>query len=625
MEFAKFGGENRIIKIVSTIAFIFIAISLDIIAKTSPTVGYEVSIYNAYPSYFWFLVIASIACGIGILLYQAFAQEKSRWWVLGLVIIILVNTIFLLMPEFRGYSFYARGEDTLTHAGYIRDILNTGHVGESNYYPIEHILGTNLIQVSGISLEDVSALFFVLFSGMYIITIYPLAKSTSKHSGQVLLIVAFASPLIYSFFHVNISPNIFSLFMLPCLLYFYHKRELIPSNRMENTIAVLILAFCIVFFHAVTTLFTIIVFFVFGLAYALYSNFIVRRLSEHRQYGIVGKNFLRITFILFIAFFMWYFSYSSICNSFRRVADWLIYQIGTPLFDAQLETLRETGPTWSQTFELFVNRYGAIFLLLLLSSICCIYVIRKSLSKAHNIGPMMFTYAIQFTIALFISVIMLFGYFFEYNPVRVFRLPLLMGTILSGLVVYDFVSGYTRKKSNKRNKLRQRLFIIVIWMTIMVMVTLSFGSVYNSPRVYLPNSQTTSMDLVGTEWLDKSKSPDIRIIVSRWSAHSLHRFEDYNFGIDSSPTVKVGIIHEYLPSHFGYGGNSSVVESLGFRDMYVVIFQVDKVITMFVPENVGSNIDQWTEEDFAKLKVDPTAVHVYANGEFDVWGVYGEF
>ena len=78
-----------------------------------------------------------------------------------------------------------------------------------------------------------------------------------------------------------------------------------------------------------------------------------------------------------------------------------------------------------------------------------------------------------------------------------------------------------------------------------------------------------------------------------------------------------------LPSHFGYEQNDSIAESLGFRDKYVAVSQLDRVAPMIYPENVRSKCYQWTEEDFAKLSSDSTATKVYENGEFEVWRVYG--
>ncbi|MGB9622677.1 MAG: hypothetical protein ACPL07_02420, partial [Candidatus Bathyarchaeia archaeon] len=462
-------------------------------------------------------------------------------------------------------------------------------------------------------------LFFVLFSGIYILNIYLLARSICNHSGQVLFIVAFASPLIYSLLHVVIHPGTLSLFMIPCLLYFYQKREKLPYGRRKYTALLLLLAFSITFFHPVTTLFVLAIFLTFGLACALYSRFLSYEASKIGHYEIVGKNFLGISLIMFIAFLTWYFSFAYIQRSFKAVYDWLVYQIGTPLIQATLEPLAEAGLTPLQSFELFLNRYGAIFLLLLISGIASVSVLIKSLSRKHNVEPMKFVYAILFLISLFIGATMLFGYFVESNPVRVARLPLLMGTIVSGLVVYDFVNRVSKKDIAKRKA--QRLgFMIAISMVIVVMVVLSLGSLYGSPRVWDVNQQVTRMDIVGTEWFGRLKDPNIPVVTN--IPEQIRRFEHYNFGIDSSAITGAKVESERLPSHFGYDENDRIAEVLNFEDRYLIIFGLDKAAVLLFRECPSPKVHQYTEEDFAKLNSDPWTAKLYCNGEFEVWRIY---
>lgn len=97
-EFIKSNEGDIPIKIVSVIAFIFITFALIIIARTPPASGYELSIYYAYPWYFWYFFCISIICGILILIHQAFTEQESNWWLIGLCIVIFSNTIFLGLP-----------------------------------------------------------------------------------------------------------------------------------------------------------------------------------------------------------------------------------------------------------------------------------------------------------------------------------------------------------------------------------------------------------------------------------------------------------------------------------------------------------------------------------------------
>jgi hypothetical protein len=619
-------------KILVTAASIFITLALCIIALTSPAVGYEISIYDTYPAYFWFFLIATITCAVIILLRQAFAEKKSKKWVItGLMIVICTNTIILLLPMLRGYLLYGRG-DTLTYLGLIRDILETGHVGRSNFYPIIHILGASLIHVTGLSIENIVSLFYILFSGIYIVNMYLLARSTSNHYGQVPLIVAFSSPLIYSFFHVGIYPNVSSLFMIPCLLYFYQKREQLPYSQRQNTTLLLLLAFFITFFHPVTTLFVIIIFLTFGFSHAVYSRFLRHETSETDQYRNVGKNFLRVSLIMFIAFFSWYFSYSSIERSFKRAYDWLVYQIGTPLVQEMLDPLAEAGLTPLQAFEAFMNRYGAIFILLLVSGMACISVVSKSLSRKRNVEPMKFTYATLFLTAVFIGAGMLFGYFDEYDPVRVARFFILMGTILSGLVVYDLINwerAHSKKNATEKSVSVQRLgFMIALGAVIMCMVILSIRSMYGSPYTGAINGQVTRMEIAGTEWFEGSKNPDIAVVTD--VPTRIRRFEDYKFGVDSCSIIRAKVDSERLPSHFGYDKYDQIAEALDFQDRYLIMLKLDKIAPWarcaFFTKNgsYGPRVHEYTEDDFVKLNSDPKVFKLYCNGEFEVWSIYGE-
>lgn len=617
----EFMRDDRYPKILSILGSLFIMLALITITSTAPSSGYEISIYNAYPWYFWVFIVASLACGISVLLYQAFAEEKSHWMA-GLIIIMLANSIFLLLPEVRGYALYGRG-DALTHLGFIRDILTAGHVGGSNFYPIVHILGTTLIKIAGFPLESIASFLIVLFSSIYIVNIHLLARVTSNYFSKALLITAFASPLIYSFYHVIIHPGILSLFMIPCLLYIYQRREKLPYDQHKNTVLLFLLALSITFFHPVTTVFLMLVFLNFGLVRNLYSRFLSHKASIDRsidrQYERVGRNFLGPTFIVSIAFLTWYFPYSSIQGSFKAVYDWLVYQIGTPLIQTMLEPLAEANLTSSQTFELFINRYGAIFLSLLISGTASIHVLNKILSKKHNVEPMKFTYAMLFCIALLLGVAMLLGYFVEYNLVRVARFSLLIGPIVSGLVISDFTNSYPRKNvSRRKGWLEKSSTKIAIGAVILIMVALSLGNVYGSPRVCAFNHQITQMEIAGTNWFGRSKNLEVTIFAN--NPEQIHRFEHYNFGVDFSPIARTKVV-ERVPSHFGY---DQIAETLNFQDRYLLIFELDRLAPLFFPENVRPKVHQYVEEDFVKLNSDPRVAKLYCNGEFEVWRVYGD-
>ena len=237
--------SREFIKTFSIIAFVCIILSLIIILKTPPADGYEISIYDQLPLFFWMCLLFSYMLGISILFQQVLAQKKSGMWFLGFFIVIFVNIIVLSLPFFRDYAIYGRG-DTLTHIGSVRDIINTGHIGNNNFYPISSIF-IYIVDALPSSFEfewgTVVVLVYIIFMVYYLLNMHLLAKSISKNKEQVLLITAFATPLIFSFFHVNIHPSMMSLFIIPLILYSYHKRNLSTKNKIQYTIILLIISF----------------------------------------------------------------------------------------------------------------------------------------------------------------------------------------------------------------------------------------------------------------------------------------------------------------------------------------------------------------------------------------------
>jgi len=593
------------------IATIFVGLSLYTIGATPPAKGYELSIYDAYPIYLWFFLVSAVGCGIVILLHQAFAKQKSRWWIAGILTIIGVNTIILLLPEFRGYFLYGR-EDTLSHIGRIKDILSTGHVGTTNFYPMVHILGTTITQITGLPIEHITSILFVLFSAIYILNIYLFAKSIANHFGQVLFTVALASPLIYSFFHANIHPALLSLFMIPSLLYFYHKMEKAPHSSLSNAIAFFLVAFFIVFCHPITTIFIIVILLMFGLS---------RYLLSHRGFyqtisGLgLGKNFLEPILMIFIVFFMWYFSYSVIQSEFRSVYDRVVYHKGISLLTAIGGQLGNANLTLSQTLWLFANRYGAVFLLLFAAFISCFSVLHGFLQRKRKIEAIAFVYTIQFLAAFLIGLTMLTGYFaeYEYDPIRLIRLPLLMGTLIAGTVAHAFVNKHLQKHKGK--KVRAGILLIIVSTYILIMVAISVGNIFGSPRVAIVNDQVTRMDVAGTKFLETFRSPEIEIAAN--IPGQIHRFEDYNLGVDTFPGPRAKVFR--VPSHFGYDVTNQIGVALGFQWSYLVVTKLDMLAPLAFPENARQNAHQYTDEDISRLYSDPTISKLYDNGEFSLW------
>ena len=90
------------LKIVSSISFILIALSLIIVSNSQAT-GYELSIYTSTSPLVWIFLILSIA-----------GDERSNWWIIGFFILMFSNFVILSLHackfrpkivHFSGYDF----------------------------------------------------------------------------------------------------------------------------------------------------------------------------------------------------------------------------------------------------------------------------------------------------------------------------------------------------------------------------------------------------------------------------------------------------------------------------------------------------------------------------------------
>ena len=101
--------EQRSIKVISTINFTLIIISL-IILRNSYITGYESSIYRSIPLFVWISLTLSIISGITIVIHQIYNKryEQNSLWTIGLLLTFLCFTIFLSLFIIRGYYMWSR-------------------------------------------------------------------------------------------------------------------------------------------------------------------------------------------------------------------------------------------------------------------------------------------------------------------------------------------------------------------------------------------------------------------------------------------------------------------------------------------------------------------------------------
>lgn len=585
----------KLLNLLYIAGFFFIYISLYVIITTPLATGYEISIYDVYPWYFWVAIISSILCGVIIIIIKSLSIENSKLWYLGIFFILFANSLFYLLPIFRGYVIYGQGNiDLLTHIGYIKDIVEVGYTGE-NMYPILHILIAILIELSRMPIEISTKFFQIFMSILYTYTIYILVLSVSKDKSRSLLSIVFASPLIFSFFFNSLHPSFYSLYFIPLILYFSHGNKI----TMEKSICILILSFAISFFHPITVLFMIGILFVLNYSLILFNK-------------KKSNSIIKISMIMFVTFFAWYFSFSIILHSFARVSDWLFFEIGQSVSEKYVTKMQFAGLEPFQLLKLIFAQFGAVSIYFLISIIGIMIL----LYNRYNKNKYIYIYAIQMVFAIFTSAILWFGFFIESNSIRILRLPILILTILNGIIFIELSRMYYPKKN-----------ILAIFLILIISITTitSIFNVYFSPITFTANAHLTKMELYGAKWSIEHFNP--KQYTTR-SYVSVERYKDYLLGKRKTNETEYRVDTKPIPSHFGYDNNISISKVFDFtgiykQERYMVTNIVDRVHLNAYPENIRYKGHIYNETDFVHLRSDNAVGEIYSNGEFEVWRLYG--
>ena len=611
-EFIKSDEGNRIIKIIAIIAFTFMISALAIIAKTPPATGYEISIYDAYPWYFWVFIITSIFMGQIILMRDTLSSDKNnRLWVFGFLAILTTNIILLFMPFIRGYATYGRG-DVLTHIGYIKDILRTASIGTDNFYPLDHILTASLSYVTGITVEHTVNIIPPVFSLFYIISIYFLAKQIFERKGEVLFVLAFASILLFSNENLIFAPSVQSFFLLPFVLYLYFKSR-DSTHALEFGILLIISLFLIVFFHPMTTLFLISVFLILEFCLFIHKNIDKKQGIELPKLQKRGS--FNVILISFIAFFIWYFSFSAIVNSFRRVLNWLRYEIGKSELETYSELIARTHAKLFDLIEVILNTYGQIIILGFLSFIFSIYIF--NIWRRHTGEQKLKFYHIFFCIGSLTFIVLSIIFFFNDFIIgfgRVSKYTFFFSSVFVALSFY-FVFNKSKLSFDKRR------FKSILSLCIILILLLYFSTfnLYFSPIIKKENHQVCEMEINGMTWFFDHRNEEMLI---QELGISQKRFHDAIFGkLIPGKNIRYGA--DTLPvDHFDYINKTALGDY--YKDQRYLLIPI--LGRIYYPELHPKYEEHWrfTAEDFSMLEKDSTVLRIYDNGNSNIYFVGGD-
>lgn len=590
---------SAITKVISIFSFFLMLFCLYVIDQSPGVRGYEISIYDEYPTYLWYLVIFCILSFQIVLFLSVFpGTDRSISWKAACIGMALLNSILLFIPLIRRYAIYGSG-DPATHMGYMLDILQTGQIN-LNMYPIIHILGVIYHLICGFNLNISMFIIPTIFYILYAMSFYMLFKITFNSEnlsciGMMLAILLYGS---YSNNNIMFFPQGQSNSFIPFVLYLFFSRFLVDKGA-EHTILLLISAFFITFFHPLTCLVIIFIFCIYELSHRIIKYY-------KADINLDNKSSFNIIAIMLVVFFMWQ-SYARVfLGSFFRVFMWLYENSEeSSMFEHYSEKISDFSPDISFLISGFIYKYGLWLLLMLMGIISVLIMLKIQSDKNHFLETHYIPVSIMIIIFFIIYVSSQFmvqgtGYSrVGYNAV-IFSI-LLIPTAIWHIII------------NKQNP-RRALYIITFLLLISCINYLTVFTLYMAPISKSSGQHLSDSQLIGVNTFFEKRCEELKIIEG---GVFVYRIKDALYG-KSTKLKNVEVRkNESIPFHFGY------TESNNFGDLYeeslyVVISSRLKIV---YPNIFPEYPDTWkfNQKDFCMLENDDSVSKIYTNNEISIY------
>jgi len=561
--------------------------------------GYEISIYNAYPWYFWALLMLGLVLSQLVLLRSALGTDADRpYWRIGFLVGLLFNAILLFQPYIRGYPYFERA-DVLTHLGYIEIIRQTGTVTGQNIYPNIHQFVLTLAYATGLEPMQVVNTVSAVFGLFSMLAFYALVK-TAYTRREALITLPFGL-VVTGTGYMNPSPYVMSVLLAPFILYLFIREQV--SHSLPIRIALTIIAIAIAIYHPLTSVFLLIVFVLYS-AIQHISGTRLWKTQTNPPFRASGSE--NISKILLAVGVSWYYNFAGIIIRFNSVfLNTLNPGRTESTLEATSQTVTQTTPELVDVLRIALTKYGSDMVLIGLGGLYTLKLIFDRARSRLRVTLFESTFAAGLSAFVVLSVL-----FLVFNLLVGFGRPamfaVLFGSLLTGPLV---LTAY--------EKFGQRKVVAATTVVLAVLVVVSVFGVFHSPINKEVNQQVTEKELDGAKWTIESREPGVpveQLGITVW------RFEDAFTG-STNRTLRRDDAAVRPPDHFGYK-NGSTLGATYNEDQYLVVTQLGRD---YYPAVFPKYEQFWrfTATDFGRLEEDPTVSRVYTNGDYDMYAVNG--
>ncbi|WP_458207743.1 hypothetical protein [Haladaptatus sp. NG-SE-30] len=595
------------------------------IGSSQPPTGYELSLYAAYPWHVWVL-LGGVVVAAGVVSVMAEFEDGSKHnWLYVWAPALLAMLLVFWLPLLRGYQAYGRG-DTLTHIGYARDVLLTGHVDESNGYPALHLLAVVYYMATGLKLPTVMMVLPGIFALLYVIWVQRLAAEVFRSKPPMLFATILA--LMFTFERVQqFSPFNGSIFVPPLFLVLYY--------RSRNDLS---LAYSIVFVVLVVALPTVHIFVISALIILLGCLVVADRAyraAVKGRYESISSVHERKTFLPAILLMAVLTAFWGIERYDARVS-WSIFSVVSLLVETGVKSPFREGPSillavtstlgkanlsaFEYTYLLWFRSRWLYFFVSPMFLVPAVLLLHRfgHLSLSERTRRRSVQFLLVYLVFAFLSAVSLLSSFiFSYG--RILRYAVLASIIINCLAFWK-LREYVDLKGGDTAR---RAFSMAVSLFVVVMLISSLFTIHWSPISLTRNSQVTPQEFESSEWWYEYHSPVEQRFGLVASLYSPRRLDHARTGtIRRVPTDTYQ--NAPIPDAFGYEGNETIRASIPNTERtgphaYMIFSEVDRLSYQRLFKSVWPVAHRWQTRYVERLHADPTANKVYTNEEVTVW------
>ena len=475
-------------KLVSTVLFISLVIALIAILK-NPIHGSELSIYSSlFPLNIFFLILPVMG-GIGLVIQGLYKQNHN--WQIGLLLIVLTGLIIALLPYLKGYQF-SDGGDQLTHFGFTKDILNTGHISGYDIYPVTHCLIAPLAMISKIQPEILINFIGPLFYLMFILFTFLFSREVLPKPAAILATVC--STVLSCYYYTELFPMGFALAFFPLIFYLFFSN--LRKREPVSTLLLIALVILMTFFHPVTSLLLTVALLLMECGNLIYTRFI----SSPKESDVFSPNIPMISFYCLVLW-IWY-RFNVWNDAVSNIASWFNSQLFVqPMTAIAEDSFSKLGLDTFQRMMIIAQTYGHILIFLFLSVIAVLLIIRNKMMLEKEPRRNITAYSIFFLPALAIWLVDYIRPLSQLSSGRMIWVVITLFPMLTGYTLYRLggktLDGNRHPGKSYFNGIRSASIGLII------VVCSLFGifSYYPSPIIYQPYGGISHSDFAGESWL----------------------------------------------------------------------------------------------------------------------------